>query len=143
MSTSTPMKKKGVADDVDKHVGFRLRAKRTVMGITQEKLASMLGITFQQVQKYEKGTNRISASRLHQLSQILEVPVNYFYQNMDAANVGLSDNKQEEFGGPETSAQDDILSKKETLDLLRVYYSIEDEKKRKDILKFVRSMADK
>ncbi|MGO4524964.1 helix-turn-helix domain-containing protein [Microvirga sp. 2MCAF35] len=65
--------------DVDKHVGSRVRARRLTVGISQEKLGEMLGLTFQQVQKYEKGTNRIGSGRLHQIATALQVPVSFFY----------------------------------------------------------------
>src|SRR5579863_7644312 len=70
----------------DQHVGSRVRMRRLMLGITQERLANHLGITFQQVQKYEKGTNRISASRLQQLCDILSVPVSFFFENAPEPN---------------------------------------------------------
>jgi len=92
------------------------------------------------VQKYERGINRISAGRLFQFSNILDIPVAYFYDQIggDAsqASYGLSDNEQEAFGG-----DDDVMQSKETIDLVRTYYSVEDPKKRKEILRFIKSMA--
>ncbi len=136
--------KKGRATSVDGILGAQLRRRRTVLGISQEKLAEQIGVTFQQIQKYENGANRISASRLLELSKILNTPVAKFYESVDftqdgsnSAAVGLSDNEQSPFEGPE-----DIMSRKETLDLIRVYYSIEDPKLRKDLFKLVRSMAE-
>jgi len=69
-------------DPVDRHVGSRLRLQRTLIGFSQQKLGQALGITFQQIQKYEHGTNRIGASRLYQISQILDVPVSFFFEEM-------------------------------------------------------------
>jgi transcriptional regulator with XRE-family HTH domain len=149
MTSIEPKKKKtkGAPDDVDIHVGSRLRVRRTLLGMSQDALADSVGITFQQIQKYERGANRISASRLFQFSKILEVPISFFYEQLGiggvAANsraLGLSDNQQEEFAA---SGQDDVMARKETLDLIRAYYSVENEDARKDITKFIKSMAEK
>lgn len=127
---------------VDIHVGERLRSRRSLLGMTQEKLAEAVNLTFQQIQKYERGTNRVSASRLWQFSKILQVPVSYFFENyIDRSGAralaqGLADNDQDDFAG-----QEDIMARKETLDLVRVYYSIPDPNLRKDLLKMIRTMA--
>ncbi len=134
-------KTKGTANSVDVHVGQRLRVRRSLLGLSQEKLADAIGLTFQQVQKYERGMNRISAGRLYQFSKILDVPVAYFFEQLGHAaenqNVarGFSDNEQDEF------MPADLMNSKETLDLIRAYYSITDEETRKNIYKFVKSMA--
>lgn len=140
-------KTKGTPDPVDKHVGQRLRVRRSLLGMSQEKLADAIGLTFQQIQKYERGTNRISAGRLFQFSKVLDVPISFFYEHANSeytqgnapSHLGLSDNVQEGFG----NSDDDLLQRKETLDLIRVYYSIADPAARKDIYKFVKSMAKK
>jgi transcriptional regulator with XRE-family HTH domain len=129
------------AQPVDVHVGKRIRMRRSLLGISQEKLAESVGVTFQQIQKYERGTNRISASRLHQLAQTLDVPIDYFYQEFSEAGNrrprhGLSDNQQESIG------TDDRLYTRETLDLLKVYYSVTDNRKRRKLLNIIRSMAE-
>ena len=126
---------------LDKHIGIKLRNKRVERKLNQTKVADVLGVTFQQVQKYERGINRISAGRLFQFSRILDVPVGYFYDKIgDEGNApaygGLSDNKQEAFGG-----KDDIMQSKETIDLVRAYYSIEDQAKRKETLRFIKAMT--
>ncbi len=137
-------KTKGTPNPVDKHVGQRLRVKRSLLGMSQESLAEAIGLTFQQIQKYERGANRISAGRLFDFAKILNVPITYFFEeaensyNQPQTSHGFSDNKQDEF-----AAGEDVMRKKETLDLIRVYYSIEDAETRKDIYKFVKSMADK
>lgn len=135
-------KTKGSADSVDVHVGQRLRVRRSLLGLSQEKLADALGITFQQVQKYEKGTNRVSASRLYKLSNILEVPVSYFFSKLpddmetdSRGSFGMADNEQEEF-----EASQDIMAEKETIELVKTYYSIKDPEMRKDIIRFIKSM---
>ncbi len=138
-------KTKGGPSPIDEHVGVRLRVRRTLVGMSQEKLADAVGLTFQQVQKYERGTNRVSAGRLYQFAQILDVPVAYFFENFGNVNLpsgtpesayGMADQDQEPFG------EEDLLNRKETLDLIRVYYSIEDQKLRKDLYKIIKSMAD-
>ncbi len=134
-------KTKGTPDNVDVHVGQRLRVRRSLLGMSQEKLAEAIGLTFQQVQKYERGINRISAGRLFQFSRILDVPIGYFYDKIGdepstAAYGGLADNKQEAFGG-----EDDVMQSRETIDLVRAYYSIDDPAKRKEILRFVKAMT--
>lgn len=131
------------ADPIDVHVGSRLKQRRTLMGYSQEKLANSVGLTFQQVQKYERATNRISASRLYQFAKFLNVPVSYFYEDYSPSSnkrtppgLGMADNDQEGF------AVEDPMKKKETYDLLRAYYSITDPKKRQHFLKLLQSMAE-
>ena len=121
-------KTKGTPDNVDVHVGQRLRVRRSLLGMSQEKLAEAVGLTFQQVQKYERGINRISAGRLFQFSKILDVPVAYFYDQLGGepsdASYGLADNEQEAFG---EGSNDDIMQSKETIDLVRYYYQLNKE----------------
>lgn len=145
--TNTKRKTKGIPDLVDKHVGKQLRTRRSIMGLSQEKLAEAVGVTFQQVQKYERGTNRISASRLYTFSKILNVSIDFFYEGMDEVSnnnaIGMSDNEQDSFDASAATSNppEDLMSKKETIDLLKAYYSIEDNKKRKELLNLVKSMA--
>ncbi len=140
MTKSTEKRKtKGTASTIDVHVGKRLQVRRSLLGWSQEKLGAAIGLTFQQIQKYEKGMNRISAGRLLEFSRILTVPVQYFYDNLEGSNAnkaqGLSDNEQEAFAG------NDVMQEKETIDLIRVYYSIDDPELRKDAVKFMKSIA--
>lgn len=149
----TQRKTKGTADIIDKHVGKQLRHRRTLLGISQEKLADAIGVTFQQVQKYERGTNRISASRLYSFSKILDVSIDFFYHDLEdtamseaAVPYGMSDNDQEDFQGLNAKAKkmpEDLMSNKETISLLRAYYSVTDDKDRRDILRLVKTMAKK
>ncbi len=129
---------------VDVHVGARIRLRRTLLGMSQERLGDALGLTFQQVQKYERGANRVGASRLFDLSRILDVPINFFYENMtDATSAGGAAprmatgfaEQQDGFG------TDDTLSKRETLELVRAYYRIVDPNVRKRMYDLMRSMA--
>jgi len=137
------IKTKGTPNEMDIHVGQRLRVRRALLGLSQEKLAASIGLTFQQIQKYERGTNRVSAGRLFDMSKILDVPVSYFFEQYgqsasdNYAAQGLSDNQQDGF------EHQDVMSSKETLDLVRIYYSVEDPEARKDIVKFIKSMARK
>lgn len=130
---------------VDVHVGFRLRTRRSILGITQENLAEAAGITFQQVQKYEKGKNRLSASRLFQFARVLDVPVSFFFEGFSAPDTqiglqaGFADNEQEPFS--EAADEPDLMDRKETIDLVRTYYQITDERLRKDFLKMLRQFA--
>jgi len=130
---------------IDIHVGKRIRVRRTMMDISQETLADEVGLTFQQIQKYERGSNRVSASRLFQFANILQVPVSYFYdeyvdakaKSKKAPVYGMSDNEQQAF-----QTESDILSSKESIELLKIYYSLEDDKKRKELFKIIRSMVE-
>lgn len=127
---------------MDIHVGQRIKVRRSLLGLSQEKLAESVGVTFQQIQKYERGTNRVSAGRLFELSKILDVPVNFFFEQYEKSKAGhaipgMADNEQAAFD------HSDIMTRKETTDLLRVYYSVQDENARKDIMKFIKSMAER
>ncbi|MDB2682632.1 helix-turn-helix domain-containing protein [Alphaproteobacteria bacterium] len=135
-------KTKGKPDSVDVYVGKRLRVRRSLLGLSQEKLADAIGLTFQQVQKYERGVNRISAGRLYQFSKILSVPITYFYEKVDNDNgstdsmsYGLSDNPQEVFGGT------NILEDKDAMKLIKIFSEVENSQDRQEILRIVKSMA--
>jgi len=108
---------------VDVHVGKRIRHRRWMNGTTQQQLAEKVGIKFQQIQKYETGMNRVSASRLWDIANVLGVPVSFFFEGIEAANTDA-----------ETSAADmpsDILTDKEALELLRSYYAIPENQRRR------------
>lgn len=128
---------------VDLHVGQKLRARRTLVGMTQQEMAEAIGITFQQIQKYETGKNRTSASRLFQFARLLDAPADYFFDGLIVSDTkigikpGFADNKQAEFDAEE----DDIMTRKETIDLVKTYYSIQDEQLRKDFLKMLKQMS--
>ena len=123
---------------IDVHVGSRVRLRRTLLGKSQEKLGEGLGLTFQQVQKYERGVNRIGSSRLFHLSQILDVPVSFFFDEMPALGLdamsGLSKTKTTDF-------EPDPLIKRETLELVRAYYKISDPKTRKCLFEMTKAIA--
>jgi len=125
---------------MDVHVGARVRLRRMLLGMSQEKLGEHLGLTFQQVQKYEKGVNRIGASRLFELSKVLGVPVQYFYDEApsgllrEAAAPGFAESGRESYVG-------DFLATREGLELNKAFSRITDPKVRKAICDLVRSLA--
>ena len=126
---------------VDIHVGSRVRMRRTLLGMSQEKLGDALGLTFQQVQKYERGANRVGASRLFEISRVLDVPVSFFFEEMPAETASLTSS-----GG--TGAAEDIeeferdpLAKRETLELVRAYYRIADPRVRKRVFELTKAVA--
>lgn len=134
---NTTAGKKGRASSIDEYVGGRLRQRRTLLGFSQEKLAEAVGITFQQIQKYENGANRVSAGRLYEFSKVLQVPVSFFFDSMeDNQATGMAESKQEGF-----ESQEDLIQKKETIDLIRTYYQIKNEDQRKDLLKMIKTMV--
>jgi transcriptional regulator with XRE-family HTH domain len=132
----------GVANPVDQHVGSRLRQRRTLLGLSQEKLGEAVGLTFQQIQKYEKGANRIGASRLYQFSEVLDVDVSYFFEEMPseirtrrgAYAAGLKDQDQE-------TLQPNPMARRETLELVRYYYRIVDPEVRKNVFELAKTLA--
>ena len=116
---------------VDIHVGSRVRLRRRLLGMSQTDLGKALGLTFQQVQKYERGANRISASRLYQLSQILGVPVSYFFDDMPPLDESTTSELR---GGVKEPSAPDLMAKREALGLVRAFSNISDPKVR-DALK--------
>lgn len=114
---------------VDVHVGKRIRHRRWMIGVTQQQLAEKVGIKFQQIQKYETGMNRVSASRLWDIAEALQVPVSFFFEGLDAA------------GRAAHSANADLMSDKEALELLRSYYAIP-EAQRKRLFDLARVLSD-
>jgi transcriptional regulator with XRE-family HTH domain len=126
---------------IDVHVGNRVRLQRMLIGISQEKLGERLGLTFQQVQKYEKGINRIGASRLFELSRVLGVPVQFFYD--DAPTTGSQQHAAPGFAERSSDSHVfEFLSSREGLELNRAFSRITDPKVRKSVLDLVRSLAD-
>lgn len=122
---------------VDIHVGSRVRLRRMMIGMSQEKLGESLGITFQQIQKYEKGTNRVGASRLQHIAAILSVPVSFFFE--DAPVIGT--NKAVATETHSTSAIVDFLASSEGLQLNRAFSRIQDQKVRRRVVDLVRALA--
>ena len=125
---------------VDVHVGGRVRLRRTLLGMSQEKLGEALGLTFQQVQKYEKGMNRIGSSKLYQLTRILDVPVSFFFDDMSEATASEDSSAPTKVNGREVVEKDPML-KRETLELVRAYYRITDPTARKRLFDLAKSIA--
>ena len=117
---------------VDVHVGKRVRHRRWMVGMTQQQLAERVGIKFQQIQKYETGMNRVSASRLWDIADALEVPVSFFFEGLDQKNSGAH---------AETSVPADLLSDKEALELVRSYYAIPENQRRR-LFELARVLSD-
>jgi transcriptional regulator with XRE-family HTH domain len=128
---------KKVPNPTDKHVGSRVRMRRMMLGMSQEKLGDALGLTFQQVQKYEKGTNRIGASRLQQISAILQVPVSFFFDGGPQAGEPLSGLNE----APSPAYVADFLSTMEGLTLVKAFIRIEDKKIRRRLVDLIVQIA--
>jgi transcriptional regulator with XRE-family HTH domain len=130
---------------IDVHVGSRIRLRRTLLGMSQERLGDSLGLTFQQVQKYERGVNRVGASRLFDLSRVLDVPISFFFDDMpDSLSAAFGGNPSRRSGNASDSADpfgDDTLSRRETLELVRAYYRITDPSVRKRVFDLIKSMG--
>jgi transcriptional regulator with XRE-family HTH domain len=124
---------------IDVQVGSRVRLRRNMLGLSQEKLGEAIGLTFQQVQKYERGANRIGASRLHELSRVMDVPVSFFFDDIDPVRApaipgGFSEPPAEAF-------ESDPLRKRETVELVDAYYTIGDPAVRRRLFELARTLA--
>ncbi len=128
--------RQGGSNPIDVHVGARVRARRLVLAMTQETLGSELGISFQQVQKYEKGTNRISASRLHAIARLLRVPVASFFEAAPGGPQTLSRG-----GRDRTSAVLDLLSTRDGIRLNEAFARIKDTGLRRQLVDLVKAIA--
>lgn len=132
----------GTPNPVDVHVGARLRLRRTLMGMSQEKLGDAVGLTFQQIQKYERGANRIGASRVYEFAGILEVPVGFFFDDMPAELNTHEGRFAKGIADAESGEHEiDPLARRETLELVRAYYTIDDPKVRKRVFELVKTLA--
>lgn len=131
----------GKPNPVDVHVGSRVRLRRTLLGLSQEKLGEAIGLTFQQVQKYERGANRIGASRLWDLSRVLDVPVSFFFEEMDESVSSRSPRNVLRGAEEVEETEADPMTKRETLELVRAYYRIIDPQVRKRIYDLAKTLA--
>jgi transcriptional regulator with XRE-family HTH domain len=122
----------GVPHPVDVHVGKRIRTRRLLLGMNQETLANALGLTFQQVQKYEFGRNRVSASRLSEIAKVLRVPIAYLFDDMQSGDAPQS---------TEDRRRREHMEETETIELVRLYYAIPDTKVREQFLEMVKAVA--
>lgn len=123
-----------MAHMVDTHVGKRIRQRRWLIGMTQQKLADMVGIKFQQIQKYETGANRVSASRLWDIGEAMGVPVSFFFE-------GLNEDAKADAPNDATQAPPDMLGDKEAMDLIRSYYAIPENQRRR-LFELARVLSD-
>jgi transcriptional regulator with XRE-family HTH domain len=133
MTTETKPNKK-TPEPTDVHVGARIRLQRNLIGMSQEKLAEGLGVTFQQVQKYEKGTNRVGASRLQRISEVLGVPISFFFTDAPSKTIPA-------IGGEGVEEALHFLSTTEGLALNRAFASVRDDKVRRRIVDLVKSLV--
>ena len=123
---------------VDIHVGARVKLRRMILGISQDALGKSLGLTFQQVQKYEKGANRIGSSRLYELSKLLSVPIQFFFDDYGDADGMIGGFAEDDAGAPVMS----LMSSPEGVELCKHFAEIEDAKVRKSVVDLVKSFAD-
>lgn len=130
---------KKAPNPIDKHVGSRVRMRRMMLGMSQEKLGDALGLTFQQVQKYEKGTNRIGASRLQQIALILQVPVSFFFEGAPHAPGGHTGGGMSE--APSPAYVSDFLATSDGLSLTKSFMRIKNSKLRRRIVDLVEQIA--
>ena len=129
---------------IDVHVGSRLRLRRTLLGMSQEKLGEAIGLTFQQVQKYERGANRVGASRLYDLSRVLDVPVSFFFDDISPEAAAAAAGEPVP-GGAAALAQryePDPMMRRETLELVRAYYRIPDPQIRRRLFDLTKAIAN-
>lgn len=127
---------------IDVHVGSRVRLRRTLLGMSQERLGDAIGLTFQQVQKYERGANRIGASRLYDLSRVLDVPVSFFFDDLGqgAPDAGVAET--EPAASSTARGEGDPLMRRETLELVRAYYRIPDPQIRRRLFDLTKAIAN-
>ncbi len=137
----------GEPNPIDIHVGNRIRMRRNILGWSQEKLGDLLGLTFQQIQKYEKGLNRVSASRLWDFSVVMDTPISFFYDDMDKT---VAKQSPRMFSNPEADAtlnedlevfNTDPMLKQETLELVRAYYKISNRQAAKHLFDLIVAMS--
>lgn len=130
-------------DPVDGYIGSRMRMRRTLLGMSQEKLGEILGLTFQQVQKYERGANRISAGRLFKIGCALDVPVSFFFDDLPAQGGGrdLAATGRRE-PSPDRALEPDVMNSRETLELVRAFLRIKDASLRNHVASLIKSVAE-
>jgi transcriptional regulator with XRE-family HTH domain len=139
--SSGRMASKGHPNPVDVHVGGRMRLRRTLLGLSQEAVAERLGLTFQQVQKYERGTNRVSSSRLFDLCRIFNVPIAYFFEEMGLDVAKQSPATLQGKIPSKVEADIDPAARRETLELVRAYYAIKNQQVRQKLTNIIRAIA--
>ncbi len=131
----------GKPNPIDVHVGNRVRLRRTLLGMSQEKLGEALGLTFQQVQKYERGANRVGASRLYDLSRVLDVPVSYFFDDMNDETIAASPRHMVRATQDPPVSNEAVMTQRETLELVRAYTRISDPQVRRQVQELARTLG--
>ncbi len=126
---------------IDVHVGARVRMRRTLLGMSQTTLGDVLGLSFQQVQKYERGANRIGASRLFDLSRVLDVPIEFFFEEMPAEVAASSPAQKPGRAKAPPSYEPNPMARRETLELVRAYYKISDPQVRKRLYELTKAVG--
>jgi len=128
---------------IDVHVGSRVRLRRNLLGLTMQTLAKAVGVAYQQLQKYEWGVNRISASRLFNLSQVLDVPISFFFDDLSPAAAGAGRKRRAKgfSEAPATALDFDVLSNRENIKLIRAYYRVTDPQLRKRVLDLLEAIG--
>jgi transcriptional regulator with XRE-family HTH domain len=144
VTTLSPQKPRGQFEEaqlkgIDAAVGAQVRLRRILLGLSQEAVSKTMGLTFQQLQKYEHGTNRISASRLYQLATILHVPVSYFFETVDTGETG----HEESHPVPQDvdAVPGDLMKKRKTVELVRAFYAIDGDKQRNAALNLLKTLG--
>ena len=132
---------------VDVYVGSRVRLRRVYLGFSQDRVAKALGVTFQQIQKYERGTNRISASKLFEISMLLDVPVSFFFEGakdvISGPPAGEENGKAEDLAADPVQGERGFMSKRETLQVITNYYGIGDQPLRRNVLALMKALSAK
>lgn len=128
--------------NIDAHVGKRLRLRRTMMGLSQEALAKSVGITFQQVQKYEKGVNAMNANRLYEFSQFMHIPIAYFFEGLNVSGTADAEPAAGFAENAETFAHAKTVSDRESLEMMKAFKRIKEQLVRKRLSDLVRAVAD-
>ena len=135
------MKRSTVApNSIDEHIALRMQQRRTMLGFTQKRLAEICGVTFQQIQKYEAASNRISASRLFQIGMALETPVSFFFSGLPMQSTTNDSGTRTRYGRVASPSLDDPLAKNETLRLINLYYRLPNDDMRASIIKLLKTM---
>lgn len=139
--SSGRMASKGFPNPIDVHVGQRMRQRRALLGMSQSVLGDAIGLTFQQVQKYERGANRVSGSRLFDLGRALDVPIEYFFQEMSTGTQGQAPSQLMGVKPVAIEHEPDPMAKRETLELVRAYYKIPGATARRRLADLVKTIA--
>ena len=129
---------------IDIHVGARVRLRRNLLGLTLQTLAKAVGVAYQQLQKYERGVNRVGASRLFNLSRVLDVPISYFFEDLSPAAADARKRRAKGLSeAPAAVLDSDVLNKRETGELIRAYYRVKDPRVRKRVLELIKALGDR